>query len=314
MTRRARRHDSAGVRLLLAILPAPSLTFAKGSCPPGAYVIDRGAGAAAIGMAIELQEGTVELPGVCTAVAARGWGIPLPDRWFVRVIARWQGCDHGVTALRANLDPRCTELRGRLRVRRGHTARFHATRVPVCGDGIVQAPEECEPDTAACCTSACRTVPGCDGPCRSNADCAPIAICDWTGPCGIDHGTCRFHTPGDCIPTPVCGCDRQTYANVCDAWSAGVPVEFGGGACATFCRLDTAEYECAAKSFCEVAGRFCDEKTAGAYGRCVPDPDPATCIPETPTPICGCNGVRYADDCARRAAHVQWGLCPGQAP
>src|SRR5262245_48346155 len=140
---------------LVTVLVAPAAALAKGSCPPGAYVVDRTRVAAVSQMTIDLQRGTVELPGVCPAVAARRYGVALPDQWFVRVVARWSGCAGGVTALRAFQHPQCTAIRGTLRLRAGRRAHFHATRLRACGDGVLQGPEECEPGATACCSTDC---------------------------------------------------------------------------------------------------------------------------------------------------------------
>lgn len=68
--------------------------------------------------------------------------------------------------------------------------------------------------------------------------CASSTDCDEGMFCAFDVGHCgELDTPGVCMTppemctmdwSPVCGCDGQTYGNVCGAWAAGAsPVHFG---------------------------------------------------------------------------------------
>lgn len=61
-----------------------------------------------------------------------------------------------------------------------------------------------------------------DGACRSNDDCTATELCA-TGTCEGGLGVCT-ERPTMCPDTesPVCGCDGQTYQNVCFADMAGV--------------------------------------------------------------------------------------------
>jgi hypothetical protein len=68
--------------------------------------------------------------------------------------------------------------------------------------------------------------------------CASSSDCDAGQFCAFDVGHCgETDTPGVCMTppdmctmdwSPVCGCDGQTYGNVCGAWAASAnPVHFG---------------------------------------------------------------------------------------
>lgn len=67
-----------------------------------------------------------------------------------------------------------------------------------------------------------------DAACRSNSDCAATELCA-TGLCEGGLGVCT-ERPTMCPDTdsPVCGCDGQTYQNVCFADMAGVRLAITG--------------------------------------------------------------------------------------
>lgn len=97
----------------------------------------------------------------------------------------------------------------------------------------------CAPPGAGCIAIACEDAgaPPDAGPavCGTIAGlvCGPDQYCEYGGDptCGGDDGdgTC-LPRPSGCpdIYMPVCGCDRLTYSNACDAHAAGVGVSFPG--------------------------------------------------------------------------------------
>jgi hypothetical protein len=82
----------------------------------------------------------------------------------------------------------------------------------------------CMPDGGRACTGDCKTCGG-----LLDAKCAAGEYCKYTA-----RATCGYtDAPGHCEPmptactedyTPVCGCNRQTYANECTAASSGQSV------------------------------------------------------------------------------------------
>jgi hypothetical protein len=118
------------------------------------------------------------------------------------------------------------------------------------------------------------------------------SVCDATagGVCVAMDATCDD-------PSPVCGCDGVTYASDCARVAAGVAVAMPG-ACPGSCWTHD---ECAAGFFCETPAGDCGESQAGT---CVPMNDPAcaVCGDYATDRVCGCDGMTYASDCARRAA------------
>jgi hypothetical protein len=125
-------------------------------------------------------------------------------------------------------------------------------------------------------------------------------------------GTC-FARPEVCptVDAPVCGCDGQTYSNVCEANMFGVSVESdgecgggGGEACGGLTGLP-----CETGEFCNFPlDAICG--TADATGTCTPTPRSCT---EEYVPVCGCDGMTYDNACSANSAGfsvASEGPCP----
>lgn len=150
---------------------------------------------------------------------------------------------------------------------------------------------------------------------RGLAPCHDDEYCDWDHT--VTGGACGMvDRPGVCatIPTactrdyrPVCGCDNKTYSNACTAASQGVDVlsdgecpgdnQGEGETCAGIAAL-----QCNDGLLCDFSGNVgCDIADIG--GVCVVEDEPRFCTEEY-SPVCGCDGVTYPNDCHRRIAFV----------
>ncbi|MCW5892290.1 MAG: hypothetical protein KIT14_17350 [bacterium] len=127
--------------------------------------------------------------------------------------------------------------------------------------------------------------------------------------CNRHDAMCGADAAGVCVPapaaceeaSPVCGCDGQTYASDCARLVAGVTQAYDGA-----CTVETActsSAQCGAGGYCEFPSGDCGESQTGVC-RPMNDPSCEMCVEYAMGQVCGCDGVNYPSECARRAAGV----------
>jgi hypothetical protein len=169
----------------------------------------------------------------------------------------------------------------------GNACAANAAGVSVVSAGACGAHEVCGGRLGASCTDA------------EFCNFAPEAVCGFAD----QTGTCE-PTPQACdeVLIPVCGCDGQTYANACEANTAGVSVASAGecappagATCGGLLGLSCSDGE-----FCKFAlDAICG--AADQTGTCAAIPQ--ACTREF-NPVCGCDDHTYSNACEANAAGV----------
>jgi hypothetical protein len=169
---------------------------------------------------------------------------------------------------------------------------------PVCGcDGKTYS-NSCEASIAGVSVAANGVCgAGCGG--VTAVKCGATEFCDFAaGSCGNANPTGSCAAPPKSCPglsSPVCGCDRKTYASACEASMAMVSI-FANGECPCGGPDNVA---CEDGRYCQLATGACLGPSAG--GSCKLAPTDCTSVK---SPVCGCDGVIYDNACQAAKSKV----------
>jgi len=190
-----------------------------------------------------------------------------------------------------------------------------------CGNGVLDAGEQCDPPAASTCAGACQGDCTCAPACGDNVVNQPSEQCD-----GSDPGTCSGACQPDCTCAPVCGNGVREGTEECDMSDATAcpgacqadctcgpfcgnnvvdPGEECDGTGSTACPPSACQANCTCGPFCGNGtidpGETCDNAATGSCsGSCAAD---CTCAP-----FCGNGIVEGGENCDTTADTA----CPGQ--
>jgi cysteine-rich repeat protein len=292
-------------------------------CGGGRYLIATGAGplvaATSAGQAeafvldatrlVSIDQGC---PPVLAKVAGRTKGTRVKARW-----TRKRPCTQlrGLVRLKARFDPTCRTLRGILKAKRAtpRKRQFTAT-LSVCGDGVVDggAGEACEPPRSSGCDESCRRIGRCgDGTIDATEE------CDDGGTAGGDgcDAACRLEQCFRCTGSPSrctaaadgTSCDDGVFCNGGDGCAGGRCILHAGDPCAggecTTCQEGSDRCVDPPGAPCTDDGEVCTDDHCDGGGRCVHVVDPSNGP--------GCDAVPISTSSTSTTTSTTLPGCPG---
>jgi hypothetical protein len=153
-------------------------------------------------------------------------------------------------------------------------------------------------------------------PCTADADCGSAALFCRRAHCSDASGVCAglpdfqvCFAAADAGET-VCGCDHVSYDTACEAAASGINVDFDGVCPAPPSGPCTSQGDCGGDGYAAIV--YCMPTSCGAAaGTCTPIP--GVC-PEIYQPVCGCDGMKYANSCFAQVAKLGYSATDAGCP